>query len=96
MEVTTLDRYLLDGTPAKADVVAQLLAMTEPPASARPFLEGIRLLGTRTPDLAFVALRLALGGRPHDDAAVIALRSLVERARKGDADARAQYARELA
>lgn len=95
MTFESLDRYLLGGTPAKADVVAALLAMQDPPEAARPFLEGLRLLGPRTPDLALVALRLALAGRPHDDAAVMRLRDAAERARKGDAEAAGAYAREL-
>jgi len=96
MDFESVDRYLLDGTPAKPAVVEQLLRMPEPPEVARPFLEGLRILGPRTPDLALIALRLALAGRPHDDAAVMAMRSLVERSRKGDVQARDAYARELA
>jgi hypothetical protein len=94
-----LDRYLLEGSPAKADVIATLLAVPAPPEPARPFLEGLRLLGARTPDLALMALRLALAGKPADDASVVRVRCLVERARRGGSDgdaARAAYLEEIA
>lgn len=96
MDVAALDRYLLTGSPAKAEVVAGLLAMPSPPDQARPFLEGLRVLGPRTPDLALIALRLALSARPHGDHDVTRLRGLVEKARGGDAAAREAYAAEFA
>ncbi len=95
MDLEAIDRYLLDGKPAKATVVAGLLSEKDAPPVAGPFLEGLRVLGPRTPDLALIALRLALAGHPHDDDAVKRVRSLVERARAGDATAREAYAREL-
>ena len=58
---------------------------------AAPFYEGMERLGSRTPDLALIALRLVLAGRPADDATVVALRDVAARARAGDAAARAQY-----
>lgn len=81
-----LDRYLLEGKPAKADVVKTLLANPSPLPAAAPFYEGMRMLGARTPDLTFVALRLVLAGRKADDASVIALRGLSEKARAAGAD----------
>jgi hypothetical protein len=41
--------------------------------------------------LALLALRLVLAGRKADDAAVTWLRDVVERARTGDAAARAEF-----
>ncbi|MDQ2992079.1 MAG: hypothetical protein M3R30_04570 [Candidatus Eremiobacteraeota bacterium] len=96
MNFESLDRYLLTGSPVKAEIVTSLLAMQDPPDQARPFLEGLRVLGSRTPDLALIALRLALAGKPHGDGQVTHLRSLVERARGGDATAKEAYAAELA
>jgi hypothetical protein len=95
MEFELLDRYLLDGAPSKAEVVSGLLQKPAPTAAARPFYEGIRRLGARTPDLALIALRLVLAGRTADDAGVTRIRDLVARARAGGADgdeARASYA----
>ncbi len=98
MDFVLLDRYLLDGEPAKADLVAALEASADLPPAARPFVEGMRMLGTRAPELSFVALRLVLAGQPADDERVVALRGLVERARAGGPDAaaaRATYAKML-
>ncbi len=75
-----LDKYLLDGTPSKAEIVAALLAAPEDVPAARPFYEGMRMLKARTPDLTLIALRLILAGKKADDAAVVQLRSLIERA----------------
>jgi hypothetical protein len=91
MDFELLDRYLLEGSPAKDEVVRRLLESPPPVASAQPFFEGMRLLGARTPDLTLVALRLVLSGRRADDASVVALREAVTRARAGDASGRAQY-----
>lgn len=87
-----LDGYLLHGTPDKATVVSALLADRDPAPAVRAHLEGLRILGPRTPDLALVALRLAAGGKPTGDGEVIAARDLVERARRGGDDG-AQAAR---
>ncbi|HXM06834.1 MAG TPA: hypothetical protein VN936_05190, partial [Candidatus Acidoferrum sp.] len=91
MDFELLDGYLLDGRPAKAAVIERLSKMP-PGGKAAPFLEGIRLLGERTPDLALIALRLVLGGGTADDASVSAVRDAVQRARAGDESARADYA----
>jgi len=91
MDFELLDGYLLDGRPAKASVIERLSKLP-PTGPAAPFLEGIRLLGERTPDLALMALRLVLGGRAADDASVSSLRDAVQRVRSGDESGRAQYA----
>ncbi len=96
MSFELLDEYLLNGTPPKGEVVRRLLAAPPEAAGAGPFLEGIRLLGARTPELSFIALRLVLAGKKADDETVVRLRSIVERARSGDAAARAEYAAECA
>ena len=99
MDFELIDRYLLDGKPAKADVVAQLLASPSDTPAAKPFYEGMKLLGPRTPDLTLIALRLVLGGRKADDAAVVALRDCVELVRAGGSgadEARAAYRQALA
>jgi hypothetical protein len=87
MNFELLDRYLLDGTPSKGEVVAALLAEQASTPAARPFYEGLRRLGAQTPDLALIALRLVLGGKRADDENVTRVRSLVERARAGGPDA---------
>lgn len=91
MDFELLDGYLLDGRPSKASVVEQLAKL---PSSgpAAPFLEGIRLLGERTPDLALMALRLVLAGKVADDATVSAVRDAVHRVRAGEEPARREYA----
>jgi hypothetical protein len=91
-----LDHYLLDGSPERAEVVRRLLEEKPGGAAAQPFYDGMRLLGPRTPELSLVALRLVLAGRKAGDEAVVRLRDIVERARRGEADARAAYHAELA
>jgi hypothetical protein len=86
-----LDTYLLEGRPSKPQTVAALLGMTPAPTVAGPYLEGLRVLGDRTPDMALVALRLALAGKPVVDGSVVGLRDLAERARKGDPAATLAY-----
>ena len=88
----SLDGYLLDGSPSKAEVVRELLQRRPDAPGAAPFYEGMQRLGARTPDLSLIALRLVLAGKKADDAAVVRLRDVVERARSGDAAARAEYA----
>ncbi|HVR46678.1 MAG TPA: hypothetical protein VMT95_08630 [Candidatus Binatia bacterium] len=92
MEFELLDGYLLDCSPPKAEVVRDLLRRRPEAPGAAPFYEGMERLGARTPDLSLIALRLVLGGKKADDAAVVRLRDVVERARSGDAAARAEYA----
>ena len=92
MEFESLDGYLLDGAPSKAEVVRELLRSRPDAPGAAPFYEGLQRLGARTPDLSLIALRLVLAGKKADDAAVVRLRDLIARARGGDATARAEYA----
>jgi hypothetical protein len=96
MKFDLLDRYLLDASPVKAEVVKTLLSERSEAPGAAPFYEGMRMLGARTPDLTLVALRLVLAGRRADDEAVVELRALSERARTGDGAAREAYRRLLA
>ena len=93
MDFELVDRYLLDGSPSKPEVVKHLLAHPSAVPEAKPFYEGMKILGARTPDLSLMALRLVLAGRKADDESVVALRALVERVRAGDpgGDARAAY-----
>jgi hypothetical protein len=91
MTFELLDGYLLDATPSRAEVVRGLLASPVPAEGAGAFYEGMRLLGARTPELTLIALRLVLAGRRADDAAVVHLRQIVERARGGDRRARDEY-----
>jgi hypothetical protein len=91
MDFDLLDRYLLDGVPAKGEVIRRLLDSPAPAPRAAPFYEGMRLLGARTPDLSLMALRLVLAGHKADDASVVQLRGIVERARRGDDAARQAY-----
>ncbi len=87
MHFDLLDGYLLEGRPEKKTVIARLLR--EPPREpgAKAFMEGIKMLGPRTPDLTLIALRLVLAGKPAADDAVVELKSLSDRARSGSADA---------
>jgi hypothetical protein len=80
-----LDRYLLEGKPAKDVVVKTLLSEPSAASGAAPFYEGMRMLGARTPDLTLVALRLVLAGKKADDESVVELRTLAERARAAGA-----------
>ncbi len=83
-----IDAHLLDGKLSRGEVVAQLLAAPAPSDRARPFYEGMRRLGGRTPELSLIALRLVLAGRKADDAAVVGLRDLVEAVRAGGSQAK--------
>ena len=91
-----LDSYLLQGHPGKPVLIAALVGTTPVPDVAGPYLEGLRVLGERTPDLALAALRLALAGKPVGDGSVVQLRNLAEQARKGDAEAAVAYRAALA
>jgi len=94
MDFAMLDRYLLEGSPDKSSVVVRLLQDPEPPDGLKPYMAGLRALGPRVPDLALIALRLAGAGKQTDDAGVVRLRDIVERARTGGPDgeiAKAEY-----
>ena len=88
MNFELIDRYLLDGTPGKADVVRTLLSAPVESSAASPFYEGMRMLGARTPDLTLIALRLVLAGKRADDESVVRLRELVAAAREDGSGAR--------
>jgi hypothetical protein len=91
MDFELLDGYLLDGAPSKGDVVRRLLETRPRAEGAAPFYEGMQRLGSRTADLALIALRLVLAGRKADDTSVARLRDVIARARAGDAAARNEY-----
>lgn len=98
MDFDLLDRYLLDESVKKSEVVAHLLKSRPDVPGAAPFYQGMELLGGKTPDLTLIALRLVLAGKKADDENVIRLRGVIERARaKGidAASARENYRREL-
>jgi hypothetical protein len=82
-----LDRYLLEGKPPKEEVVAALLQVRPEAPGAAPFYEGLKILGSRTPDLSLMALRLVLAGKKADDASVKSFRAIVEHVRHGGDDA---------
>ena len=89
--MNALDGYLLDGSPAKAEVVAALLAERDSGEPAQPFYRALEALGAKIPDDALMALRIALTGRLPDDDDIRTMRAQVAAARAGDADARAAY-----
>lgn len=86
-----IDAYLLDGRPAKAEVIAALLAERSELERVQPFYRALEALGKRVADEALIALRLALNDRPPGDDAIRTLRGAVAKARQGDAAARAAY-----
>lgn len=86
-----LDGYLLDGSPPKSEVIRRLLESPSDREGAAAFYQGIRMLGSRTPDLSLMALRLVLAGKKADDESVTRLRAIIQRARSGDAAARREY-----
>lgn len=85
MDFELLDRYLLDGKPEKRKVVETLLKSRPAAPQAAAFLEGMRILGARTPDLSLIALRLVLAGKAASDDAVVALKRASDEARAGGA-----------
>lgn len=86
MQFDFLDRYLLDGVPAKAQVVKKLLAERAEVPGTAAFYQGIELLGPKTPDLTLIALRLVLAGKTADDERVVRMRQIVDRARANGID----------
>ncbi len=95
MDFEVLDRYLLEGQPAKGKVIAQLLERRSDLPRAAAFYRGMEMLKDRTPDLTLVAFRLTLAGKPADDASVVRLRDAAARARAGEDGAAAAYWKEL-
>ena len=91
MDFELLDAYLLCGAPSKSEVVRQLLETKPRAEAAAAFYEGLQRLGSRTPDLALIALRLVCAGKKADDATVARLRDVTQRARSGDEAAREEF-----
>ena len=89
MKFDYLDRYLLEETPPKAQVVKELLKQRSEVPGAAAFYQGIQMLGPKTPDLTLIALRLVLAGKTADDERVVRLRGIIERARAKGIDAQA-------
>ncbi len=83
MTFDLLDRYLLEGEPPKPEVVRALLESPGDSPGAKPFYEGMRMLGPKTPDLTLIALRLVMAGKTASDANVVEMRTLVQQARAG-------------
>lgn len=88
MDVTFLDEYLLYGRPPKQYVIDRLLAERQAMVGGAGFYAGMEMLGSRTPDLTLMALRLALAGHRADDDAIVRLREICERSRAGGEGAR--------
>ncbi len=85
--------------PSKAQVVKKILASRCDVPGSAAFYQGIEMLGPKTPDLTLMALRLVLSGKKADDAHVVRLRAIVERARAQDdgrRDAVDEYYKEIA
>jgi len=98
MDFDLLDRYLLDESVKKSEVVAHLLKTRPQAKGAAPFYQGLELLGAKAPDLTLIALRLVLAGKKADDESVIRMRAIVDRSRAKGIDAaaaRENYFKEL-
>jgi len=93
MGLHPLDGYLLDGVPSKADAIAAVLRDRSAAERAQPFYRALERVGARAADEALLALRIVLGGKEPDDAAVLAAREARARAKGGDAAAREAYVR---
>jgi len=88
-----LDGYLLDGTPSKVAAIAAVLADRSPDPRAQPFYRALESLGARAADEALLALRLVLAGRIPTDDAVVAVRTVRNRAHAGEPGAREEFLR---
>jgi len=93
VEVHPLDGYLLDGRPPKADAISAALRARSSEPAAQPFYRALERIGARAADEALLALRIALGGKTPDDAAVTAARDGRARAQAGEPGAREEYFR---
>lgn len=93
MELHPLDGYLLDGRPSKAEAIAAALRSRSSEPRAQPFYRALEAVGVRAADDALLALRLVLGGKAADDAAIVAARAARASAKSGDAEARDAYQR---
>jgi hypothetical protein len=95
MSFHPIDGYLLDGSPAKAEAIARVLADRSQQPAAAPFYRALDVVGARAADESLIALRLVLAGHPADDDAIRRIRAILTRVRAGDAAARAAYAAEM-
>jgi hypothetical protein len=96
MSFHSIDGYLLDGRPAKAEAIANALAERSSEPAAAPFYRALDVVGARAADESLIALRLVLAGRIADDDAIRRVRAILTRVRAGDDAARAAYAAEMA
>ncbi len=93
MEFESLDGYLLDGAPSKAEVVRELLERRPDAPARRRFTRALQRLGARTPDLSLIALRLVLAGKEgRRRRGRVAARRRRSRARRRRRSSRAEYA----
>jgi len=95
MGFEVVDRYLLGEPVSKPEAIAALLAERSPAPAAAPFYRAFEAVGVRAADEAFIALRLILAGKAHDDASVRRLRAFASVARAGRAGDRAGLAAAL-
>lgn len=98
MDFGFLDGHLLDGAPPLRETVERILAELPRKPTTKPFVEGIRMLRARVPELTLIALRLALAGGRIDDARVARMRELPAQVRAGRPDgevARQAYRQEV-
>lgn len=76
MDFQIIDTYLLSGSPAKADVIGQLLERPSNLPAAAPYYRALAAVGARAADEALIALRLVTAGKPLEDGAVRRIRAL--------------------
>jgi hypothetical protein len=95
MGFEVVDRYLLGEPVSKPEAIAALLAERSPAPAAAPFYRAFEAVGVRAADEAFIALRLILAGKAHDDESVRRLRAFASVARAGRAGDRAGLAAAL-
>jgi len=95
MSFHSIDGYLLDGHPAKAEAIADALAERSAAPAAAPFYRALEVVGAKAADESLIALRLVLAGKIADDDAIRRLREILGRVRSGDPAARAEYVREM-
>ncbi|MBV8749597.1 MAG: hypothetical protein JO103_07770 [Candidatus Eremiobacteraeota bacterium] len=95
MELHPLDGYLLDGRPGKAEAIAAALRERSPDPRAQPFYRALETVGARAADEALLALRLVLGGKPAEDAAIVEAREARARVKAGEPGARDAYLRSV-
>lgn len=80
-----IDGYLLDGRPSKSVAIQAVLAQPVADPRAQPFYRALEAIGVRAADEALIALRLVLGGKAPEDAAIRRLRALAALARADSA-----------